>query len=65
MYISKTTSLPSPNVPISRYGTWETVSGRFYAWRKRGLWQQMLAQWQQQSDAAASWTESSTLSMAV
>ncbi|MBD3885414.1 transposase, partial [Phormidium tenue FACHB-886] len=34
-----------------RYGAWETVSGRFYAWRKRGLWQQILEQLQQQSDA--------------
>ncbi len=34
------------------YGKWETVSGRFYTWRKSGLWQQILAQLQQQADAA-------------
>ena len=34
------------------YGAWETVSGRFYAWRKQGLWQKLLKQLQQQSDAA-------------
>ena len=34
------------------YGAWETVSGRFYAWRKRGLWQQILEQLQQAGDAA-------------
>ena len=34
------------------YGAWETVSGRFYAWRKSGRWQQILARLQQRSDAA-------------
>ncbi len=24
------------------YGTWEMVSGRFYRWRKSGLWSRML-----------------------
>jgi hypothetical protein len=28
------------------------LSGRFYAWRKRGLWQQILEQLQQQAHAA-------------
>lgn len=34
------------------YGAWETVSGRFYAWRKNGRWQQILEQLHQQADAA-------------
>lgn len=33
------------------YGAWETVSGRFYAWRKRGVRQQILECLQQQADA--------------
>jgi len=33
------------------YGAWETVSGRFYGWRKRGLWQRLLERLQQQADA--------------
>ncbi|MDV2997942.1 MAG: hypothetical protein N4J56_007647 [Chroococcidiopsis sp. SAG 2025] len=35
-----------------RYGAWETVAGRFYAWRKSGRWQQILERLQQQADAA-------------
>ncbi len=34
-----------------RYGAWETVSGRFYYWRKLGLWQRILQCLQQQADA--------------
>jgi transposase len=34
------------------YGAWETVSGRFYTWRKRGRWQQILERLHQQADAA-------------
>ncbi|MBW4421807.1 MAG: transposase [Myxacorys californica WJT36-NPBG1] len=30
------TGAPWRDLP-DRYGAWETVSGRFYAWRKRGL----------------------------
>ncbi len=33
------------------YGHWATVSGRFYAWQKRGLWQKILAELQAQADA--------------
>ena len=33
------------------YGNWATVSGRFYSWQKRGLWQQILAELQAQADA--------------
>jgi len=32
------------------YGVWGTVSGRFYYWRKLGLWQQILETPQQQAD---------------
>lgn len=32
------------------YGVWQTVSGRFYYWRKLGLWQQILETLQQQAD---------------
>jgi transposase len=45
------TGSPWRDLP-GRYGAWETVSGRFYAWRKRGLWQKILEQLQQQTDAA-------------
>lgn len=33
-----------------RYGAWETVSGRFYRWRRSG-WDQILQKLQQQADA--------------
>jgi transposase len=45
------TGAPWRDLP-DRYGAWETVSGRFYAWRKQGFWQQILEQLQQQADAA-------------
>lgn len=45
------TGAPWRDLP-DRYGAWETVSGRFYSWRKRGLWQQILEQLQQQADVA-------------
>ena len=44
------TGAPWRDLP-ERYGAWETVSGRFYRWRKSGLWQQILARLQQQADA--------------
>ena len=44
------TGAPWRDLP-ERYGKWSTVSGRFYAWQKSGLWQQILAQLQQQADA--------------
>lgn len=44
------TGVPWGDLP-ERYGTWETVSGRFYHWRRTGLWSQLLAQLQQQADA--------------
>jgi repressor LexA len=33
-----------------RYGKWETVSGRFYPWRKKGLWHPILVTLQQKAD---------------
>lgn len=34
------------------YGPWQTVASRFYLWRRKGIWAQLLAALQQQSDAA-------------
>jgi transposase len=44
------TGAPWRDLP-ERYGAWSTVSGRFYTWRKRGLWQRLLATLQQAADA--------------
>ncbi len=33
-----------------RYGAWQTVSGRFYHWRRIGLVQQLFTALQQQAD---------------
>jgi transposase len=44
------TGAPWRDLP-SRYGAWSTVSGRFYHWRKTGLWQQVLSALQSQADA--------------
>jgi len=44
------TGAPWRDMP-ERYGHWQTVSGRFYRWRKDGLWQRILATLQQQADA--------------
>ena len=35
-----------------RYGPWPTVATRFYRWRKRGLWDRLMAEVQQRADAA-------------
>jgi transposase len=45
------TGAPWRDLP-ERYGPWETVSGRFYHWQKTGVWDRLLAQVQQQGDAA-------------
>ncbi len=45
------TGAPWRDLP-DRYGAWETVAGRFYTWRKKGLWQKILASLQQQANAA-------------
>jgi transposase len=44
------TGAPWRDLP-ERYGPWSTVASRFYRWRQVGLWQQILEQLQQQSDA--------------
>lgn len=44
------TGAPWRDLP-ERYGPWSTVSGRFYHWRKAGLWQQMFALLQEEADA--------------
>jgi transposase len=43
------TGAPWRDMP-QRYGKWETVSGRFYRWRKDGLWQRILSSLQQQAN---------------
>ena len=44
------TGAPWRDLP-SRYGPWSTVSGRFYYWRKKGIWQAVLNALQIQADA--------------
>jgi transposase len=44
------TGAPWRDLP-ERYGPWPTVSGRFYHWRKTGLWQQVFALLQKEADA--------------
>ena len=44
------TGAPWRDLP-ERYGSWSTVSGRFYHWSKIGLWQQVLAALQEGADA--------------
>lgn len=34
-----------------RYGSYKTVSSRFYRWRKAGIWDQILAELQKDADA--------------
>jgi len=43
------TGAPWRDLP-ERYSPWSTVSGRFYHWRKIGLWQQIFESLQQQAD---------------
>ena len=45
------TGAPWRDLP-SRYGKWQTVSGRFYRWRRSGIWQKILQSLQQQADAS-------------
>ncbi len=44
------TGAPWRDLP-SRYGAWQTVAGRFYSWRRIGLWSQLLSTLQQQADS--------------
>ncbi len=43
------TGTPWRDLP-KRYGAWSTVTGRFYRWRKTGLWQQILTARQAEAD---------------
>lgn len=44
------TGAPWRDLP-ERYGCWSTVASRFYRWRSKGIWQQILSALQQQTDA--------------
>ena len=35
----------------ARFGSWKTVSSRFYRWQKAGIWDHVLAALQRQADA--------------
>jgi transposase len=43
------TGAPWRDLP-SRYGSWHTVSSRFYRWCRAGIWSKVLAQLQTQAD---------------
>ncbi len=51
------TGSPWRSLP-ERYGSWKTVSSRFYRWQKAGVWGQVLAGLQRRADAAGrlDWT---------
>jgi transposase len=36
---------------LSEFGLWETVASRFYRWRRRGVWDRVLAALQADADA--------------
>src|SRR5438128_7540549 len=44
------TGAPWRDLP-ERYGSWKTVSSRFYRWQQRGVWDRIFATLQQQADA--------------
>lgn len=45
------TGAPWRDLP-ERYGSWHTVSSRFYRWRQAGVWDRILAELQRRADAA-------------
>lgn len=49
LWIDKT-GAPWRDLP-EQYGPWQTVATRFYRWTKRGVWQKILEQLQQDADA--------------
>ena len=49
VWIDKT-GAPWRDLP-ERYGPWQSVASRFYRWRQQGVWDRVLAQLQQESDA--------------
>ena len=44
------TGSPWRSLP-ERYGSWKTVSSRFYRWQKAGVWDRILADLQRRADA--------------
>jgi transposase len=44
------TGSPWRSLP-ERYGSWKTVSSRFYRWRKAGVWDRILSALQREADA--------------
>src|SRR5215213_5941053 len=44
------TGSPWRSLP-ERYGSWKTVSSRFYRWQQAGVWDRALAESQRQADA--------------
>ncbi len=44
------TGAPWRDLP-ERYGPWQTVAGRFYRWRKAGVWRKVLRSLQEKADA--------------
>jgi transposase len=56
LWIDKT-GAPWRDMP-EQYGSWKTVSSRFYRWRKAGIWERVLAEVQRAADAAGhvQWT---------
>ena len=44
------TGAPWRDLP-ERYGSWKTVSSRFYRWREAGVWDRILSELQRQADA--------------
>jgi transposase len=44
------TGSPWRSLP-ERYGSWKTVSSRFYRWQQAGVWDRILAEVQRQADA--------------
>jgi transposase len=45
------TGAPWRDMP-AQYGSWKTVSSRFYRWRKAGVWEKVLAELQKAADAS-------------
>ncbi len=44
------TGSPWRSLP-ERYGSWKTVSSRFYRWQRAGVWDRVLAELQRRADA--------------
>ncbi len=44
------TGIPWRSLP-ERYGSWKTVSSRFYRWQKAGVWDRVLSALQRRADA--------------